>query len=89
MVDQIAFLLVYLTSSPWMLQTSVLLSLIQDIEPLDVSHVSKDASPDSMDAMKRTITGILGLMPSDQFQVTIEAFREPLAKLLVSSMMTG
>ncbi|CAK9873029.1 unnamed protein product [Sphagnum jensenii] len=70
-------------------ETSVLLSLIQDIEPLDVSHISKDASPDSMDAMKRTITGILGLMPSDQFQVTIEAFREPLAKLLVSSMMTG
>jgi hypothetical protein len=70
-------------------ETSILLSLMQDIEPLDVSHISQDASADSMDAMKRTITGILGLMPSDQFQVTIEAFRKPLAKLLVSSMMTG
>lgn len=72
-----------------MQETSILLSLMQDIEPLDVSHISQDASADSMDAMKRTITGILGLMPSDQFQVTIEAFRKPLAKLLVSSMMTG
>jgi hypothetical protein len=70
-------------------ETSILLSLMQDIEPLDVGHISQDASADSMDAMKRTITGILGLMPSDQFQVTIEAFRKPLAKLLVSSMMTG
>jgi hypothetical protein len=70
-------------------ETSILLSLMQDIELLDVSHISQDASADSMDAMKRTITGILGLMPSDQFQVTIEAFRKPLAKLLVSSMMTG
>ncbi|KAJ7531605.1 hypothetical protein O6H91_14G050500 [Diphasiastrum complanatum] len=66
-----------------------LLSVIQQIEPLDVSHISKDASAECMDAMKRTISGMLGLLPSDQFQVTIEALKEPLAKLLVSSMMTG
>ncbi|KAG6710692.1 hypothetical protein I3842_05G014600 [Carya illinoinensis] len=39
--------------------------------------------------MKRTISGMLGLLPSDQFQVLIEALWEPLSKLLVSSMMTG
>lgn len=75
--------------TPLLQDTSVLFSLIEDIEPLDISHISKDASEDTMDAMKRTVTGILGLMPSDQFQVTIEAFREPLKRLLVSSMMTG
>ncbi|BBN03248.1 hypothetical protein MPTK1_2g22010 [Marchantia polymorpha subsp. ruderalis] len=68
---------------------SVLLSIIQEIEPLDISLISKDVSPDSTDAMKRTISGMLGLLPSDQFQVTVEAPREPLARLLVSSMMTG
>lgn len=68
---------------------SVLLSLIQEIEPLDVGHISKDASPNSMDAMKRTISGMLGLLPSDQFHVTIETDRDSLARLLVSSMMTG
>ncbi|KAI5072758.1 hypothetical protein GOP47_0012864 [Adiantum capillus-veneris] len=70
-------------------EPSLLLSLVQEIQPLDVSQISKEASPDSMDAMKRTISGMLGLLPSDQFQVTVETSREPLAKLLVSSMMTG
>lgn len=70
-------------------EQSLLLNLIQEIEPLDVSTISKDASPDSTGAMKRTISGMLGLLPSDQFQVTIETPPDHLARLLVSSMMTG
>ncbi|KAJ7967536.1 MAR-binding filament-like protein [Quillaja saponaria] len=68
---------------------SVLAKLIQEIEPLDVSHFQKDVSQTTIDAMKWTISGMLGLLPSDQFQVLIEALWEPLSKLLVSSMMTG
>ncbi|XP_010271521.1 PREDICTED: uncharacterized protein LOC104607554 [Nelumbo nucifera] len=68
---------------------SFLSNLIQDIEPLDVTLLQKDVPPNTVDAMKRTISGMLGLLPSDQFQVLIEAFWEPLSKLLVSSMMTG
>lgn len=51
--------------------------------------IQKDVPPTTVDAMKRTISGMLGLLPSDQFQVLIEALWEPLSKLLVSSMMTG
>lgn len=76
-------------NSPLHKEPPLLLSLVQEIQPLDVSQISKEASPDSMDAMKRTISGMLGLLPSDQFQVTVETSRDPLAKLLVSSMMTG
>ncbi|CAN1156265.1 hypothetical protein LINPERPRIM_LOCUS20108 [Linum perenne] len=68
---------------------SVLSELIQEIEPLDVSLIQKDVPPTTLDAMKRTISGMLGLLPSDRFQVSIEALWEPLSKLLVSSMMTG
>ncbi|BFG41973.1 hypothetical protein CerSpe_282470 [Prunus speciosa] len=68
---------------------SVLSNLIQEIEPLNVSLIQKDVPPTTVDAMKRTISGMLGLLPSDQFQVLIEALWEPLSKLLVSSMMTG
>lgn len=71
------------------LQKSVLTNLIQEIEPLDVSLIQKDVPPTTVDAMKRTISGMLGLLPSDRFQVVIEALWEPLSKLLVSSMMTG
>ena len=63
--------------------------MIQEIEPLDVSNIQKDVPPTTADAMKRTISGMLGLLPSDQFNVVVEALWEPLSKLLISSMMTG
>ncbi|XP_042060871.1 uncharacterized protein LOC121805152 [Salvia splendens] len=68
---------------------SVLFNLIRDIEPLDVSLIQKDVSNTTIDAMKRTISGMLGLLPSEQFQVMIDALWESLSKLLISSMMTG
>ncbi|XP_038970375.1 uncharacterized protein LOC103700821 isoform X2 [Phoenix dactylifera] len=68
---------------------SILSNLIQEIEPLDVSLIQKDVPAHTVDAMKRTISGMLGLLPSDQFHVLVEAFWDPLFKLLVSSMMTG
>ncbi|CAK9187085.1 unnamed protein product [Ilex paraguariensis] len=68
---------------------SFITKLIQEIEPLDVSLIQKDVPSTTVDAMKRTISGMLGLLPSNQFQVLIEALWEPLSKLLVSSMMTG
>nr|KJB32296.1 hypothetical protein B456_005G234100 [Gossypium raimondii] len=76
-------------SNPISSKKSVLNVLIQDIEPLDVSLIHKDVPPTTVDAMKRTISGMFGLLPSDRFQVYIEAMWEPLSKLLVSSMMTG
>ncbi|KAG8502026.1 hypothetical protein CXB51_002120 [Gossypium anomalum] len=70
-------------------QKSVLTNLIQEIEPLDISLIQRDVPPSTVDAMKRTISDMLGLLPSDRFQVFIEALWEPLSKLLISSMMTG
>lgn len=70
-------------------QKCLLADLIQEIEPLDVSLIQKDVPLTTLDAMKRTISGMLGLLPSDRFQVHIESLWEPLSKLLVSSMMTG
>lgn len=54
-----------------------------------MSLIQKDVPPNTIDAMKRTISSMLGLLPSDQFGVLVEAFWDPLFKLLVSSMMTG
>lgn len=78
-----------MTVCVFIFQKSVLSSLIQEIEPLDVSIIQKDVPPTTVDAMKRTISGMLGLLPSDQFQVLVEALWEPVSKLLVSSIMTG
>ena len=67
----------------------MLLRLVASLEPLDVRPLSAEASVFAMDAMKRTISGMLGILPAEQFQVTVEMEREPLTRLLVSSMMTG
>ncbi|KAL3633546.1 hypothetical protein CASFOL_022308 [Castilleja foliolosa] len=67
----------------------ILLNLVGDIEPLDVSLIQKDVPQTTIDAMKRTVSGMLGLLPSDQFQVMVEALWDPLFNLLISSMMTG
>ncbi|MQM21700.1 hypothetical protein Taro_054743 [Colocasia esculenta] len=77
------------SSAPLMSQNTILSNIIQEIEPLDVSLIQKDVPMDTVDAMKRTISSMLGLLPSDQFHVLVEAFWEPLSKLLFSSMMTG
>ncbi|XP_052193229.1 uncharacterized protein LOC127801831 [Diospyros lotus] len=79
----------YSTSENPRSKKSVLLNLIQEIEPMDVSLIQKDVPLTTVDAMKRTISSMLGLLPSDRFQVLIEALWEPLSKLLFSSMVTG
>ncbi|XP_044509468.1 uncharacterized protein LOC123228219 isoform X2 [Mangifera indica] len=77
------------SSSAGSSEKSVLSDMIHEIEPLDVTLIQKDVPPTTLDAMKRTISSMLGLLPSDRFQVSIDALWEPLSKLLVSSMMTG
>lgn len=76
-------------SNPRASKKSILSNLIQEIEPLDLNLIQKDVPADTVDAMKRTISGMLGLLPSEQFHVLVEAFWDPLFRLLVSSMMTG
>ncbi|XP_010255393.1 PREDICTED: uncharacterized protein LOC104596072 [Nelumbo nucifera] len=68
---------------------SVIANMLKRIEPLDTSIISKGVSAAARDSMKRTISTMLGLLPSDQFSVTIRVLRRPLDHLLVSSIITG
>ena len=61
----------------------------QRYEPLDLSVVQRDVPPETVDAMKRTVSGMLGLLPSDQFRVVVEALWDPFFKLVISSIKTG
>ncbi|KAF0887706.1 hypothetical protein E2562_002399 [Oryza meyeriana var. granulata] len=70
-------------------EKSALWNLIKDIEPLDLSIIQKDVPSETVDAMKRTVSGMLGLLPSNQFHVVIESLWNPFFKLLASSIMTG
>ncbi|KAA8530287.1 hypothetical protein F0562_004996 [Nyssa sinensis] len=68
---------------------SVIASMLKKIEPLDTSVISKGVSDSAKDSMKQTISTMLGLLPSDQFSVTVRVSRRPLDRILVSSIITG
>ncbi|KAI3945954.1 hypothetical protein MKW92_025036 [Papaver armeniacum] len=68
---------------------SVIENMLKKIEPLDTSVISKGVSSAAKDSMKKTISTMLGLLPSDQFSVTIRVSKGPLDHLLASSIITG
>ncbi|KAI4347651.1 hypothetical protein L6164_008443 [Bauhinia variegata] len=68
---------------------TVIANMLKRIEPLDTSVISKGVSDSAKDSMKQTISSMLGLLPSDQFSVTVTVSRRPLDRLLVSSIITG
>lgn len=68
---------------------SVIANMLKRIEPLDTSVISKGVSDSAKDSMKQTISTMLGLLPSDQFSVTVHFSKRPLDRLIVSSIITG
>lgn len=64
-------------------------NLVNRIQPLDTSVVSKSLSDSAKDSMKETISSMLGLLPSDQFSVSVTISEQPLYRLLISSIITG
>lgn len=68
---------------------AVIANLVNRIQPLDTSDISKGLSDSAKDSMKQTISSMLGLLPSDQFAVSVTISEQPLYRLLISSIITG
>ncbi|KAF3622531.1 putative F-box protein-like [Capsicum annuum] len=68
---------------------NVLANMLKRIEPLDTSVIAKGVSDSAKESMKQTISSMLGLLPSDQFSVTVRFGKRPLDRLIVSSIITG
>lgn len=62
-------------------------NLVNQIQPTSV--ISKSLSDSAKDSMKQTISSMLGLLPSDQFSVSVTISEQPLYRLLISSIITG
>ncbi|KAK8652454.1 hypothetical protein V6N13_126486 [Hibiscus sabdariffa] len=67
----------------------VISNMLKNIEPLDNSVVSKGVSDSAKESMKRTISTMLGILPSDRFSVSVSISEPPLHRLLFSSIITG
>lgn len=69
--------------------TNHLWQYVQSMNPETVAQLSKPGSPEVLQVMERNIIGLLGGLPSEQFDVTITTSRESLGRLLASAMMSG
>eukprot|EP00210_Caulerpa_lentillifera_P002256 g2167.t1 len=62
---------------------------ISSLEPYDRGSILPHVSVEAMDAIQKTASGMLGMLPPTQFQIQIQASRDPLANLVFSSLCTG
>jgi hypothetical protein len=68
---------------------SELWQYVQSMSPETVARLSHPGSAEVQKVMERNLFGLLGGLPSEQFDVTITTNREHLARLLASAMMNG
>jgi len=70
-------------------EANALIQYLQD-QPADVlQRVAKSASPEIQEIIRHNVQGLLGMLPSDQFDVKITSSKDNIANLLSSAMMTG
>lgn len=62
---------------------------VQSLSPETIAYLSKPESQEVFQVMERNIMGLLGNLPSEQFDVAISTNRENLGRLLASAMMSG
>ncbi|MGC9503624.1 DUF760 domain-containing protein [Baaleninema sp.] len=61
---------------------------LQSMPPETIERLS-NPSPEVAQVMEQNLMGMLGGLPSEQFNVSITTSREHLGKLLASAMMNG
>ncbi len=66
-----------------------LLKYLQHQPPEVLARVAKSASPEIKQIISQNVQGLVGMLPSENFDVQITTNRENLAGLLASAMMTG
>ena len=70
-------------------EANALIQYLQEQSPEVLQRVAKSASGDIQDIIKHNVQGLLGVLPSDQFEVKVTSSKDQFASLLASAMMTG
>ncbi len=79
----------FLNSDPDTQEVNPLLKYLQIQSPEVLAQVAKSATPEVKQIISHNVQGLVGLLPSEAFNVKITTDRENLAGLLASAMMTG
>ncbi len=70
-------------------QPNQLLKYLQHQSPDALAMVARSVSPEIKEIISQNVHGLVGMLPSEGFDVQITTEREGLASLLASAMMTG
>lgn len=62
---------------------------IQSMSPETMRQLSHPVSPEILQVMERNIVGMLGSLPSGQFDMVVTTSRENLGRLVASAMING
>ncbi|MBD2102763.1 DUF760 domain-containing protein [Leptolyngbya sp. FACHB-261] len=66
-----------------------LLKYLQHQSPEVLANVARSVSPEVRQIISQNIQGLVGMLPSEAFNVQVTTDRENLAGMLASAMMTG
>lgn len=66
-----------------------LLQYLQKQNPEFLTQIAQSASPEIKEIISHNVQGLIGMLPSEDFNVQITTERDNLANLLASAMMTG
>lgn len=67
----------------------ILLEYVKNVQPEFMELFVKRAPPQVVDAMRQTVTNMIGTLPPQFFAVTVTTVAENLAQLMYSVLMTG
>jgi hypothetical protein len=70
-------------------QDDSLFHYVHSMSPETIAMLSRPTSPEVLQVIERNIVGMLGGLPSENFNITVTTTREDLGRLLASAMMGG
>ncbi|ACK65179.1 conserved hypothetical protein [Rippkaea orientalis PCC 8801] len=69
--------------------SNTLIQYLQEQHPDTLTRIAQSASPEIKQIITQNVQGLVGMLPSEDFNISITTDRENLANLLASAMMTG
>jgi Protein of unknown function (DUF760) len=70
-------------------QANQLLKYLQHQSPEVLARVARSISPEIKQIISQNVQGLVGVLPSENFNIQVTTDRDNLAGLLASAMMTG
>ncbi|MDJ0661187.1 MAG: DUF760 domain-containing protein [Crocosphaera sp.] len=79
----------FFPSEPEEQNANALIQYLQQQHPDTLSRIAQSASPEIQQIITQNVQGLVGMLPSGDFNIQVTTDRENLANLLASAMMTG